>query len=80
MLNKLNVSEAIFMVALLTVCCRYVSNTKIKFMLVLSEPIPKDDELRHVRASPKSLSMLHAVAKSLTILYRSEACSAAADF
>lgn len=26
----------------------YVSNTKIKFMLVLSEPIPKDDELRHI--------------------------------
>ena len=30
------------------VCCRYISNTKIKFMLVLSEPIPKDDELRMV--------------------------------
>lgn len=26
----------------------YVSNTKIKFMLVLSEPIPKDDELRMI--------------------------------
>ena len=34
-----------------TDCCRYVSNTKIKFMLVLSDPIPKDDELRHVRIS-----------------------------
>lgn len=28
--------------------CRYVSNTKIKFLLVLADPVPKDDELRMV--------------------------------
>ena len=27
---------------------RYVSNTRIKFILVVDEPVPKDEELRTV--------------------------------
>ena len=32
-----------------TLVARYISNTKIKFFLVLGDPVPKDEELRMVR-------------------------------
>jgi hypothetical protein len=32
--------------------CRYVTNTRIKFVLVLDEPVPKDEEMRMVRCQP----------------------------
>ena len=28
---------------------RYVTNTRVKFVLVLEDPVPKDDEMRTVR-------------------------------
>ena len=34
---------------------RYVSNTKIKFLLVLGDPVPKDDELRMVEICLQAL-------------------------
>ena len=36
------------------VCCRYVSNTRIKFLLVLNEPVPKDEEMRMVSTHAKA--------------------------
>ena len=29
--------------------CRYVTNTRVKFVLVVDEPVPKDEEMRMVR-------------------------------
>jgi len=37
---------------------RYVTNTRIKFVLVLDEPVPKDEEMRMVRRQPAVRALL----------------------
>lgn len=37
---------------------RYVTNTRVKFVLVVDEPVPKDEEMRMVRCRFSSLLKL----------------------
>ncbi len=55
-------------------CHRYVTNTRVKFVLVIDEPVPKDEEMRMVRC--RFSALLRSLCHETNCLLTPSSCKA----